>query len=557
MKHLTRALIIASLVTLAACGGGGAPGATSSTGTPSSTQPIGQAGAARLLTQATFGPTYDEIGRVAGTTYDKWFEDQAVIPPSLLLPSVKAGQPDWRPTWWRNAVLAPDQLRQRMAFALSEIFVVHAIPDGPTGPADRSAAYYDILVNDSLGNFRKLLEDVTLSPEMGLFLNMLKNDKPNPQTDVHADENYAREVMQLFSVGLVQLNPDGTTKRDINGAALPTYTQADVAGLARVFTGFAGRPTQHVGEQAWLYDQDYTDPMVGYENHHDVDAKNILGGTAVPAGGTTTTDLKIALDAIFNHANVGPFISKQLIQRLVTSNPSPAYVQRVSTIFNDNGKGVRGDLLAVAKAILTDQEATTSGGSTYGKLREPILRITHLWRAFNATDSHGNISQNEIINDGQNLFSQSPLGAPSVFNFFVPDYVRAGPLADAGLVAPEFQVTNETTTIRTANQFERQAYQFVDSTGAQYFSPDGYSENLNEFSVLLHTNSWEQLADDPTALVDRLSLVLMQGQMPTAMRTSLISYVNGIPAGQPGYRGYRVIETASLILNSPQYSVQR
>jgi uncharacterized protein (DUF1800 family) len=518
--------------------------------------------ASRLLTQGTFGPTYTTITAAAAQTYAQWFVQQAAVAPSLTKPLVPDTSVAWEPLWWRNAVQAPDQLRQRMAFALSEIFVVGVTEDGYTGYSTNMAAYYDILVRNALGNFRTLLEEVTLSPEMGLFLSMFKNDKPDPATGRHADENYAREIMQLFSIGLVKLNPDGTVQTDANGAPIPTYGQAEVAALARVFTGWASRPVQHTGEEAWVYDQNFIDPMVAYENHHDTGAKTILNGVQVPAGGNAAADLKIALDAIFMHPNVGPFIGKQLIQRLVSSNPSPAYVQRVAAAFNNNGQGVRGDLLAVARAILTDREATAKAGATGGKLREPILRMTHLWRAFDAADRSGAIREYDIVHASRYLFAQSPMHAASVFNFFVPDYVRAGRLAQARMVAPEFQITNEDSIVNTLNQIEWQAYKFVDSSGVTYFSPQGYSiaSSITDESVLLRTAAWEPLADNPGALVDRLALVFLQNDMPAAMRSALVNYIGGIDASPDGnrapYKGYRVIEAASLIVNSPQYAVQ-
>lgn len=562
-----RELAVALVATLAACGGGGSDaggtgsnaGSGSGGGTNTET-PMGQTLAARLLTQGTFGPNYAAITASAAQTYSQWFAEQSAATPSLTLVTDSAVQ--WLPLWWRNAIQAPDQLRQRMAFALSEIFVVGGNDDDATGKNANLAAYYDLLVRNALGNYRTLLEDVTLSPEMGLFLSMLKNDMPDSSTGRHADENYAREVLQLFSIGLVKLNLDGTVQSDASGAPIPTYAQADVAALARVFTGWAGRPVQHSGESAWLYDQDYVDPMVAYENHHDTSAKTILNGVHVPAGGSAATDLKIALDTIFNHPNVGPFIGKQLIQRLVCSNPSPAYIRRVATAFNDNGQGTRGDLLAVARAILTDSEAANPGGTTGGKLREPILRMTHLWRAFSAADSHGGTNEYAIIHGSRYTFAQEPMHAPSVFNFFVPDYARSGPLAKAGMVAPEFQITNEYTSVSTLNLIQRQAYQMVDSSGNSYFSPDGYTQTnvLDGNSVMLHTAEWEPLADTPETLVDRLALVLLQNNMPTAMRSALIDYVGGIHASPYGdtapYKAYRVIEAASLIVNSPQYVVQ-
>lgn len=477
----------------------------------------------------------------------------------MTLASVQSSGSGWAPLWWRNAVLGPDQLRQRMAFALSEIFVISAAADGATGGSVNQASYYDVLVNNALGNYRQLLEKVTLQPEMGLYLNLWKNDKPNPATGVHADQNYAREVMQLFSVGLVKLNLDGSVQKDGSGNPIAAYGQPEVEAMANTLTGWASKPAGHSGDQAWQYDQDYVNPMVSYDSHHDTSAKTLIGGVTVPAGGTTVADLKIALDALFNHPNVGPFIGKQLIQRLVTSNPSPGYIQRVAAVFNNNGAGVRGDLLAVARAILTDAEAASPGGGGYGKLREPILRMTHLWRAFNAADSSGAIGEYGIVNNAINLFAEQPLEAPSVFNFFVPDYLRAGPLSNAGLVAPEFQITNENTAVLAANQIQRQAYQFVDSSGKKYFSPYGYDETgtLGSSSVLLKTSAWEAYAADPAGLVDQLNLVFMQGAMPSAMKSSLINYVAAIPSSDPSYRAFRAVEAAELIINSPQYAVQR
>ncbi|MGD9841873.1 MAG: DUF1800 family protein [Steroidobacteraceae bacterium] len=513
---------------------------------------MGELSAATLLTQATFGPTLDSVATTSLQSYDKWFTDQAAATPTLTLPSVPSRNSDIYPVWLTNAVLSNDQLRQRMAFALSEILVI-SNNGGPLQYEARSlASYYDILINNSLGNYRTLLEKVTLSPAMGLYLSMFRNDKPDATTGVHADENYAREIMQLFSVGLVQLNIDGTVKLDSSGKPIPTYAQADVENLARVFTGWASNPLQANIENAWKYDYDYVNPMIAYANHHDTGSKTILGGAPVPAGGTPAADLKIALDTIFNHPNVGPFIAKQLIQRLVTSNPSSGYVARVASVFNDNGQGVRGDLLAVAKKILTDNEAVNNAGP--GKLREPLLRLTHLWRAFAASDSTGKIMEPQVILSGLSEFAQAPLGSPSVFNFFRPDYLRAGQLTDQGFVAPEFQTLNEKTLVLTENRLQKQAYQFRDGLGVLHAGIDFNQTNiLGTTSVVLNTAQWEQYATTSAGLVDKLNLVLMAGKMSTSMRNTLIGYVSVIPAVDAGSR---VAETADLIINSPQYAVQ-
>lgn len=556
----------AAALVLTACGGsggadtgsaGGDAGAPPPSGTGDSSQPMGTEAAARLLTQGTFGPTRAGITAAAQQTYGEWFAEQAAFPASLTLPWVQVNTTDafGRP-WWTHAVMAQDQLRQRVAFALSEIMVISAPPDSVNGPAVNQAAYYDVLVRNALGNFRTLLEQVTLSPAMGLFLNMWRNNKADPATGVHADQNYAREVMQLFSIGLVELNLDGTVRTDAQGHPIPTYGQPEVEAMANVLTGWASNPVTHTGEGAWLYDSDVINPMVPYEDHHDTGTKTLVGAVVVPAGGSAATDLRIALDTLHRHANVGPFIGKQLIQRLVTSNPSPAYVRRVASVFNDNGQGVRGDLLAVVRAILTDAEAVAPGGSAGGKLREPILRLTHLWRAFEAADSFGTISEYQIVNEARLHFAQQPLRAPSVFNFFVPDYVRAGSLADAGLLAPEFQIANENYSVKTANMLMRLCYRFTDSEGRSSFAPNGYQEAVGADSVYLRTAQWEALAVSPQALIDEMNLVFMSGRMPASMRQTLVDYVAGIPESEPAYLAKRAIEAASLVINAPQCAIQ-
>jgi len=526
-----------------------------------STKKMGSAAAARLLAQGTFGPTLNTVSSAANQSYSAWFNSQAAQPASLTLPQLNLSQnEDWTTAWWNNVTLGPDQLRQRMAFALSEIFVISDNAASLRANNEALAVYYDVLTTDSLGNFRTLLNDVTLSLPMGAFLNLWRSQKANTATGVHADQNYAREVMQLFTVGLVQLNQDGTVKTDSSGNPLPSYTQDQVAGLANALTGWASAPNGHTGDDAWIYDTNWREPMVAYADYHDTNAQTIIGGASIPAGSSAPEALQIALDTLFNHPNTPPFISKQLIQRLVTSNPSPAYVQRVAAVFADNGSGTRGDLLAVAKAILTDPEAVATGGGSYGKLREPLLRLTGLWRAFNASDATGNtVNEYSILlsgSTGTGLWGEYPLDAPGVFNFFRPDYEYPGALTAAGMVAPELQITNENTLVLSANQIQIQAYQFVDGNNVPHAGPDGisYTNTLTPSSVLLHTAQWESYATDPANLVDQMNLVLMANQMPSAMRTSLVNYASAIPVSAAGSR---VAETAELIINSPQYAVQR
>ena len=516
---------------------------------------MGPTAASRLLNQATFGATLDSISTASSQSYNSWFAAQAALPASLYTASVPNDQTNWFQLWLTNAVMSKDQLRQRMAFALSEIVVLSNNGGALIDQNKSVAAFYDILVKNALGNYRTLLEQVTLSTQMGQWLSMFRNDKPNPALNIHADENYAREVMQLFTVGTVQLNLDGSVKKNSAGVGLPTFVQSNVTDLARVFTGWASTPTTHpFGEQSWLYDLDYYAPMQPYAQHHDEAAKTIVGNITIGANGSAASDLEAALNGIFSHPNMGPFIGKQLIQRLVTSDPSPAYVSRVAAVFNNNGSGVRGDLLAVAKAILTDVEAVNV--SATGKLREPLLREINLWRAFNAADSAGRIEEYLVIQNAMQTFAEAPLSSPSVFNFFRPDYQRAGPLTDAGLVVPEFQITNENTLVLTSNQLLSSSYAFVDSKGAKHNGYQGYSETsaLSPTSVLLKTAEWEAFAATPATLVAKLNLVLMQGNMPTAMQNSLVNYLTAVPANVPWYR---VAEAAEIVVASPQYSVQR
>ncbi len=530
---------------------------------------MGQAAAARLLSMGTFGANLAQINAAATQSYAAWFAAQVALPSTHELPLVPQWNSDREMPWWTVAVTAQDQLRQRVAFALSELLVVSENTAALGSQGQALAHYYDLLADNALGNYRTLLDVVSHSPVMGQYLTFFKNQPPNAALGTHADENYGRELMQLFTVGLWMLNADGTRQLDSAGNPIPTYTQAQVTDLARVFTGWASAPTAtQTGNNAWLYANDLIDPMACYPSYHDTGAKTIIGGVAIAAGGTCQSDMESALDTLFQHPNVGPFVGRQLIQRLVTSNPSPAYVGRISAVFANDGTGVRGNLAAVVQAILTDPEAVTPGTApTAGKLREPILRVTNLWRAFSAIDAAG-MAQDQLEFITQTDFAQASLLSPTVFNFFRPDYQRAGPLTTAGLVVPEFQITNEFTLVQSANDVETLAYYYIDSAGNQCAGQDGYSAPGNSGTVFLHTAELEPLAPDPATLVSTLNLMLMGGQMPAAMNTALVNYVATIPlapvscftagnsAGGSG-PALRVIEAAELIINSPQYAIQR
>lgn len=565
-------VVVAALcAALGACGGGGGTGASPSSGTapvgtpapaPPATTPaptptaIGKVQASRFLSQATFGATLDELNALAPQTgYDDWFARQRSAAVSLELPYLQqlaangenVYQNQRQDIWWRNAVTGPDQLRQRMAFALSEILVVSDASSALDNEVNGLGAYYDLLATDALGNFRTLLQDVTLSTEMGRYLSMLRNDKPDAASGRRADENYARESMQLFTIGLYQLNADGTRRLDGSGNPIPSYTQADVENLARVYTGWA-YARQNPGDGDFQYGPEMPlKPMEAYESHHDTAAKTLVGGIAVPAGGSAAADLKIALDTLFNHPNTAPFISRQLIQRLVTSNPSNAYVARVAAVFADNGQGTRGDLFAVARAILTDDEAVNGASGDpahFGKLREPLVRAAHLWRAFHAVGKNGRYD----YWNPETPLSQAALRANSVFNFFRPDYQPPGALTQSQRVCPECQITNESSATLLENELLNFAGLYKSSAG---LSNGG---DFPDQAIVLDFTPWEAKAADPASLLDDLNLVFLAGRMSAAMKQALVDDLSNIPATQPAQR---LSEAVALIVGSPQYALQQ
>jgi uncharacterized protein (DUF1800 family) len=438
--------------------------------------------------------------------------------------------------WFRNALGGPDQLRQRVAFALSEIMVVSQVGALANQPYSL-ASYYDLLATRGLGNFRDLMEGVTLHPAMGVYLSMLGNQKPNAAANIRPDENYARELMQLFTIGLVELNVDGTIRRDGAGQPLATYTQPIIEGFAHVYTGFsyAGAPSL---PQARPTRQNQVVPMQLYPDFHDTGSKQLLGGVTIPAGNGGAQDLDAALDNIFAHPNVGPFLAQRLIQRLVTSNPSPAYVGRVTQRFNDNGRGARGDLAAVVSAILLDPEARSTSTATSGKLKEPLLRVTQLWRAYNAAAASGSYATNNL----NSLIGQGPLQAPSVFNFFSPFYAPPGEIRDAGLVAPELEIATE-----------YQNTSFTNIMAIQCFGRNSRSPGLRPEDVVIDIGAEVAVAANTAALVDLVANKLLGGQITAALRAEAARVVGLIP---PTDTVNRAAESVYLIVTSPEYALQ-
>lgn len=527
---------------------------------------------ARFLAQATFGPTLQDIERVTQLGYVGWIDEQTAHPVSSQLRFLRAAgapsKPEWRlDAWFVHALggrdpfdpgmVHRDQLRQRVAFALSEIFVVSdATSDSLGGAREGMTDYYDTLARGAFGNFRDMLKNVTLHPVMGIYLSMLGNEKPDAANNIRPDENYAREVLQLFSVGTVMLAADGTPlDRDGDGTPDPSYGQETVKGFAHVFTGWSFSDCPWGFRDCYAHDHmnpAWVRPMKSYPQYHaSAQSKQLLvypgsalAGGVLAAGGTPESNLDAALDNIFHHPNVGPFIGRQLIQRLVTSNPSPAYVQRVAQAFNDNGRGVRGDMRAVVQAILLDSEARQANPpANFGKVREPLVRLMHLLRAMDASAGTGH--SQEFWNLSSEL-GQLPMSAPSVFNFFSPNYMPPGLLANAGLVAPELQLATDYMLPSHEAYFFRRA---VDHT------VEGPPHATGTFAVNVGRDL--SLAADAPALVARYNLLFLSGRMSPKMRDTLLAHLQAIPASTVAGQRRRVRNALYLIVNSPEYVVQK
>ena len=522
--------------------------------------------ASRFLAQATFGPRMADIDSVSQSGFEPWIDAQFAKQQTLHLTPVttylntlaadqRRGQTSFQWSIWKNFTTGDDALRQRVAFALSEIFVISLNSNiafsYPRGPAN----YLDMLGQHAFGNYRNLLEAVTYSPMMGLYLSHLRNQKENPATGAVPDENYAREVMQLFTIGLYELNQDGTQKIDGFGKPIETYGNADVSALGKVFTGlsWAGPDTSNNrfsgGGNPADFDREIK-PMQAYNQYHSTAQKQFLG-VNIPASTTADTngDIRIALDRLFTHPNLGPNFGKQLIQRLVSSNPSPQYVSRVAAVFNNNGSGVRGDMKAVIKAVLMDPEArmTPTLNSTAGKLREPIVRFVHWMRAFNARSTDGRFLLG-TVSDPATQLAQTPMYAPSVFNFFRPGYTppnsRVGGL---GLVAPEAQITHETSVAGYLNYMRTALTSGVGTrtNGVLDIQPD-YTAEL-------------ALAANPDLLVDRVNLLLTGGILSANSRALIrnaVATVNIGTSNPDADRRNRVNLAIYLTMASPEYIFQ-
>jgi uncharacterized protein (DUF1800 family) len=490
----------------------------------------------RFLEQTTFGPTTDLITQVQYSGLQGFLTTQYALPITKypMPASGETGLGSVQQRFFVQNLTAQDQLRQRVAFALSQIFVIGGNKIGdPTGYTN----YLQLLENDSFTNYRQIMQDVTLSPAMGDWLDMVNNGKPNISKGDHANENYAREFMQLFTIGTSQLNPDGSFQLDSSGNQIPTYTQDTVEAFARAYTGWT-YPLAPGATQQTYNPQYWTGAMVAVDSNHDTGAKQLLtypgapGGGALPAGQSSAQDLQGAMDNVFNHPNVGPFISRELIQHLVTSNPSPAYIQRVASVFNDNGAGVRGDMKAVITAILMDSEARrgddpATAVGTDGHLQEPILYMTGLLRAFGATSDGSNLS---YYGDGM---GQQALYSPSVFNFYSPNFVIPGTTT----FGPEFQILTTATSLNRVNWVNNFVY---GSLGA---------------GAVVNFSSYATQASDPSALLASLNTLMLHGSMSADMQNTILTAMQTVPAGSK--QGMQEAQAAIyLIGTSSQYQVQ-
>jgi uncharacterized protein (DUF1800 family) len=531
--------------------------------------------ATRFLQQATWGPKDSEISGLLGVGHLSWLATQFSAAPSgyAAQPLVPDNEPEdcdvycrrdnytvhpLHTQFYRNALYQADQLRQRVFFALHKINVVST--NTITRPS-QALPYIALLNQNTFGNYRDILEGITLNPAMGAYLNVATNTKTNP------NENYAREILQLFSIGTVLLNQDGTTQNhDVTGYPLDSYDQSVVDNLKLVLTGWYIPQV----EVTLLGETDdvgnYLSPMPIHlngagttEDRHTTTAKDLFVGflpnkngegapTNIPAGQPAAQDLDMAIDAIFQHPNVGPYLAKELIHSLVTSNPSPAYVERVAGFFNDNGSGQRGSLWAMVKAILLDPEARSAPADpTYGKLKEPVLLMLNVLRAFNAMSATGVALSDGYLNTpwardmGQEVYRPT-----TVFSYFPQDYYA--PPATAGLYGPEFGIMDASTSLRRANFMNQMTFNggvAVQCNASSCNAPNGTSVNLSELQLL---------ASDPANLVDRLNRLMLHGTMSDEMKTSIIGAVSAVAANQTLYRARQALY---LVATSSQYQVQR
>jgi uncharacterized protein (DUF1800 family) len=533
-----------------------------STPSPTPTPTISDAEAARFLTQATFGVTRADIDRVKALGYSGWIDEQMSLPATLILPHLQSvvanGYPRQdvnyqmrRNFWLWQAATARDQLRLRMGLALSEILVVSELEFmGNHFASYRIADYQDTLARGAFGSYRDLLGKVSLHPAMGYFLSHVGNRKADPVRNIAPDENYGREILQLFSIGLVRLNPDGTPVLDGKGSPVPTYDEKVVSAMARVFTGFT---YDGLTEAQFGRHEEYGHaPMVCHPAYHDDQPKIVFDGIRIDEGNNCNASVARTLDALVRHQNVAPFISRQLIQRFVTSNPSPDYVRRVAGVWTSS----QGNLGQVLKAILLDQEARRlppDSDQVYGKAREPIIKLAMIWRTFGAQyvpEVTGRVLfRFEHASDLTLPIAQDIQRAPSVFNFFSPGHRLPGQDGSEGIQAPEFQILTEANFVSTHNLHASLLW-WIGNEGEPVTKWDvAPTVNLGPLISLLRAKRHEDA-------IEELNLLLFYGQMRPALKATMRGLCTTLESlkTDPKYIARSLI---MLSLSSPQFAIQR
>ena len=539
--------------------------------------------ASRFLQHATMGPSEQMINDLLATDndFEAWLDNEFTKPATNIQPEMEAiwdeivayyvGQGyneedlfgpyklHFDYAFWETMITHDDHLRQKIAHSLSQIMVISSNSDlGGWGEA--MSNYYDILLEHSFGNYRDLLYDVTMSIQMGYYLSHLNNSKAVPENNTVPDENYAREIMQLFTIGLYELNNDGTQVLDGNGDAIPTYGQNEIKEFAKVFTGLGvgvlydpnNWPyNPFFGLGIWAAKKD--EPMVMYEDFHETAEKTLLNGTVLPANQPGMTDINMALDNLFNHPNVGPFVGKLLIKRLVKSNPSPAYVGRVADAFNDNGSGVRGDMQAVIKAILLDEEAREGSymlAADAGRAKEPMTKISSYARIMPLV-APGNKYWAQGYGYYNNM-GQHVLSSPTVFNFYLPDFQPIGDIADMNLTAPEFKLHNTSNAISAINQ-----YWYMANYWSGWFMTTWEEEGMNT-GVYMDINEFMPLVNEPELLVNRLDKLLTFGQLSDQTRDNIIPILEDTYwTWNDDWQQERIRAAVYYILVSPDYNVMK
>jgi len=557
------------IILLGACGGGSGgqsaeptsslqPSAPATSGSSTGTVPTtseqdlsrtDRVSAAQFLQLATFGATAVEIDAKTKVSVDEWLEAQFQLPISRHTPIVNRYLQTYgydidampnpgtfrRFAFWERAIGSPDQLRQLVAYALAQVFVVSDRPTPIFVNPLALSSYYDTLLEHSFGNFEDLLFAVTMHPVMGFYLSHVNNAKSDPMANTFPDENYAREVMQLFTIGLYELNLDGSWVLDPAGKPIPTYDNQVIREFSKVFTGLSYGETGYSPELMFgKRNPAFNVPMVMFEEFHEPGEKSLLNGEVLPSGQSAMEDIQGAVKNLFQHANVGPFIGKLLIQRLITSNPSPAYFARVASAFNGEGETPRGDMKALVRAIFTDPEVASAE-----RIREPFRRYVHMIRALEPTSEDGSYPGLGYL--AQFLTGQHVLSAPSVFNFYSPAFTQPGELETLGWVSPELQITTEDTIVGITNL-----------VAATLYREQGLDTPIDFPDVTFNLSHYFALADEGEALVDEIAIVFAGDQLSDVARSIILDAVEEIPATN---RQDRVNLALYLTLIAPSYAV--